>query len=157
MLGDEKRPRYLYAIASATSSSKPFKIQITVNKKSIRALVDLGVSRNFILTRFVKQHGFATRQKRQEIELVVVDGLGLLSVTRETVLLRVLVQQYYEHLRFDITDIASHDIILGAPQLKQYNLIIDQRIGVLRFRQYNYIVIIYSRRWQRSPRDEKLG
>ncbi len=44
-----------------------------------------------------------------------------------------IIQRYYKELTFNIVKIATYYIILRIPQLKKYNLVINQKKGVLIF------------------------
>ena len=78
-------------------------------------MIDTSASGNFMLTRFIRKHGIATQEKKKGYELIAIDGLALLNVSKETVPLKIAIQQHYESMTFDVINTASHDVVLGMP------------------------------------------
>ena len=79
------------------------------------AMIDSGATGNFMSQRFVKSKGIATQEKNDGYELIAVDGSRLPDVDSETIPLPMAIQQHHEEITFNISDMASHDVVLGMP------------------------------------------
>ena len=88
-------------------------------------MINSSASGNFIATSFARRYRFATWRKNQEYELIAVDRSFLPSVDRETIPLPLAIQSHYEEITFDVTDIASHNVVLGMPWLEKHNPGVD--------------------------------
>ena len=88
-------------------------------------MIDSRASRNFAFTTFVMQKGIATQCKKQGYKLIIVDRLALPSIEQETILLLLAIQQHHKEITLDITNMASYDIVLKIPWLRQHNLVIN--------------------------------
>ena len=79
------------------------------------AIIDLGVTGNFISRRFVNENRIATYEKNNGYELIVVDGLRLPDIDSKTILLLLIIQRHYEEITLDVLNTASYNIVLGMP------------------------------------------
>ncbi len=76
----------------------------------------------FIAAQFVRQHGIATRRKKDGgYELTAVDGSSLPDVDSETMPLQLVFQQHHETVVLDVVPMARHDIVFGTPWLERHN------------------------------------
>lgn len=73
---------------------------------------------------------------------------------RETIPLPLALQQHHEEITLDVTDMASHDVVLGIPWLRKHNPVINWRRGVLKFTECDCIIGIQPTQRQRSLVDE---
>ncbi len=109
----------------------------------------------------VEREGYPTQKKPDAYNLVVVDGNPLPDengrVDKETKPLSIAIQQHHEELTFDIVGMATHDIVLGMPWLKQHNPEVDWNTRVLRFAQCDHVIHIQPTHRQRSMIDERLS
>lgn len=147
-------PREYCNTENAQASTTVFRTQIIVNGHRLQAMIDSGASGNFASESFIKRHGIATQRKKEGYELIAVDGSSLPSVERETIPLPLAIQRHHEEIVLDVTDMASHDIVLGIPWLRKHNPVIDWRRGVLTFEQCDCVVDILPTHRQRSMVDE---
>ena len=131
-----------------------FRTYCIVEGRRTMAMIDSGATGNFMATRFVKRHGIATREKHEGYELIAVDGSSLPDVDSETIPLPLALQRHHEEITLDVTDMASHDVVLGMPWLRKHNPIIDWRRGVLRFEQCDCVIDIEPTRGRRFAADE---
>ena len=111
-------------------------------------MIDSGASGNFASTTFIMRKGIATQCKKQGYKLIAVNGSALSSMERETIPLPLAIQQHHKEITLDVTNIASHDIMLGIPWLRQHNPVIDWKKGVLKFEECNCIIDIQPIHWQ---------
>ena len=79
------------------------------------------------------------------------------SIGEETTSLHLTIQRHREEISLDVVGMATYHIILGMPQLKKYNLVINWKTGVLRFKRTGIITSIHPTRQQRTTVDEKLN
>ena len=120
------------------------------------AMIDSGATGNFMSQRFVKSKGIATQEKNDGYELIAVDGSRLPDVDSETIPLPMAIQQHHEEVTFDISDMASHDVVLGMPWLEKHNPVMDWKKGVLRFARCDCVIDIQPTQWQRSLVDDRV-
>ncbi|CAA77891.1 Reverse Transcriptase, partial [Cladosporium fulvum T-1 virus] len=140
--------------AQASPTTTVFRTKIIVNGHKTDAMIDSGASGNFASESFVTRNRIATCKKKEGYELIAVDGSSLPSVERETIPLPLAIQRHHEEITLDVTDMASHDIVLGMPWLRKHNPVIDWRRGVLTFRECECVIDIQPAQWQRSLADE---
>ena len=85
-------------------------------------MINSGASGMFIAAQFVRQHGIATRRKKDGgYELTAVDGSSLPDVDSETMPLQLVFQQHHETVVLDVVPMARHDIVFGTPWLERHN------------------------------------
>ncbi len=112
-----------------TAHARCFTTPVKVNGRRLTAMVDSGATGNFMARALVEREGYPTQKKLDAYNLVVVDENPLLDgngrVDKETKPLPIAIQQHHEELTFDIVGMATHDIVLGMPWLKQHNLEVD--------------------------------
>ena len=78
-------PREFCQTESAHASTTVFRAKIIVNGHKLQAMIDSGASGNFASESFIKRYGIATRRKKEGYELIVVNGLALPRIERETI------------------------------------------------------------------------
>ena len=111
-------------------------IPVWINGTQVIALIDTGAARSFISREVVRRAGIPTQQKNDPYPLVTATGKempGASHVTETTVHTELATQQHRETLRFDVLEIATHDVILGIPWLRKHNPVVDWRTKQLRF------------------------
>ena len=122
-------------------------------------MVDSDATGNFMVRALVEKKDYPTQKKPDAYNLVIVDGNPLPDgnerVDRETKPLPIAIQQHHEELTFDIVGMATHDIVLKMPWLKQHNSEVDWNTRVLKFEQCDHAIHIQSTHWQRSIVDER--
>ena len=119
-------------------------------------MIDSGASGAFISEWFVRQHGIATRKKKDGgYDLKAVDGSDLPSVDSETMPLVLVLQKHYEEIVLDVVPMARHDIVLGTPWLERHNPSVDWSSRVLRFERCSCVTDIQPGSRQRSTTDER--
>ena len=139
---------------ASTSAAPLFLTQCIVNGIRTVAMIDSGANGNYISRRFVREKKIATSTKRRGYELFAVDGSHLPSVDKETIPLPLAIQQHHEEIVLDVTDMASHNIVLGMTWLEKHNPIIDWKKGVLRFQRCDCVIDIRPIHRQRSAMEE---
>jgi len=92
-------------------------VPVKIDSQRTIAIIDSGVSRNFISEVLVRLVGLLTRRKKDLYDLRMADGLTLLkgSVDEETTSLPFVIQRHYKEMSFNIIGMATHHIILGMP------------------------------------------
>ena len=73
----------------------------------------------------MKRRGIATRKKKEGYELTAVDKSTLPSIDSKTIPLPIAFRQHYKKIVFDVTNMASYDVVLSMPWLAKHNLVID--------------------------------
>jgi hypothetical protein len=110
-------------------------IPIKWEGRTAKAMVDSGATGNFISAEWVYQHQIQTQRKNQPYYLTVADGSEMPTnegrVALETKPLRVVSQQHHMTITFDVLRLATYDIILGMPWLRQHNPQINWIRGTL--------------------------
>ena len=79
-------------------------------------MIDFNAIDNFITRALVERKKYFIRKKLDAYNLVIVNKNSLFDenekVNKETKLLLIAIQQYYEKLIFDIVKIITHNIVL---------------------------------------------
>ena len=98
-------------------------------------MIDSGAAANFISKRFLGRLRIQDQPKQKPYKLRVIDRSVLSEgrVHRETRPLQIKIQRHHKDVTLDITDIASHNIVLGTPWLKENNPKIDWVTGRIKF------------------------
>jgi len=111
-------------------------LPITVGRHQTAALLDTGAVRNFVSSSFVKRAHIKTKNKDEVYELVTANGQQMTThgITKETVPLRIAMQQHNETITFDVLEMATHDFILGISWLQRHNPTVDWKAKQLRFK-----------------------
>jgi hypothetical protein len=111
-------------------------LPVTVNNRTTVALLDTGAMQSYMSTTFIKQTRVQTRNKQNPYELWNAGGgkVAKEGISKETVPIRIAIQQHNEEASFDVLEMATHDIILGMPWLKKHNPVVDWVTKQLRFR-----------------------
>ena len=123
----ETRRSFEKAIAMTRAlSDEHVMIDITLNNRRLRAMLDSGASGNFVAERYAHYHNLPIRRKTVVYPLVSVDGsaIGGGRVTNETTVM-LEIEEHRERITLDIVDMVSHDVILGIPWLRKWNPHID--------------------------------
>ncbi len=122
---------------NSTAHARCFTTPVKVNGRRLTAMVGSGATGNFMARTLVNREGYTTQAKSDAYNLMVIDGNPLPDgngrVDRETKPLPVAIQQHHEELTFDIVGMATHDIVLGMPWLKQHNPEVDWSTREIRF------------------------
>jgi len=124
----------------------------------LTAMIDSGAAENFISERILRQLRTNDQRKEKPYELMVIDGSELPSqgqVDRQSVPVRLQVQQHREELTFDIVRMATHNIVLGRPWLTQHNPRINWKTKEIGFDGCNCMTASKPTHWQRSVVDER--
>jgi hypothetical protein len=144
-----------------TAHARCFTTPVKVNGRRFTAMVDSGATGNFMARALVEKEGYPTRKKPDAYNLVIVDENPLLDgngrVDKETKPLPIAIQQHHEELTFDIVGMATHDIVLGMPWLKQHNPEVDWNTRVLKFERCDHAIHIQPTHRQRPMVDERLS
>ena len=100
-------------------------------------MIDSGATGNFVSGILVRVQNLPTVGKKEPYKLRMANGSEALSgdVNRETIPLDIAFQRYYKEVTFNIVRMANYYIILGIPQLKKQNLIINWKTGTFTLRE----------------------
>ena len=82
------------------------------------ALIDTGAARSFVSRDVVRRAGIPTQRKDDPYPLVTATGKempGASRITETTVHTEIVTQQHRETLKFDVLEVATHNVILGIP------------------------------------------
>ena len=128
--------------------SEHLMVNVQIEGRQLRAMVDSGASGNFIATRYADYHELPIQRKTVVYPLLTVDGSALNGgkVTDE-VQVTLRIDRHEERIRLDVIDLASYDIILGIPWLRKWNPHIDWRKGVLTLKDHTTIKTLASLSW----------
>src|SRR3569833_2597133 len=111
--------------ATTTGTHEHLFLKVTMRDRTYHALLDSGAQGNFYAPWEVNELELPWKQKEQPYSLDTVEGSAIRydegMVQRETAHLPIAVQNHHETLRFDITDIGDHPMILGIPWLRKHN------------------------------------
>src|SRR3569833_3607543 len=123
--------------ATTTGTHEHLFLEVAMRDRTYHALLDSGAQGNFIAPWMVNDLELPWKQKEQPYSLDTVEGSAIRydegMVQRETAHLPIAVQNHHETLRFDITDIGDHPMILGIPWLRNHNPTIDWITGQMRW------------------------
>ena len=100
------------------------------------ALLDIGADENFMSRKRAIQLGLVLRKKDNlyPLQAIIGDNIpGITKVTEKTVPIEIRLQQYCGTSKFDVIEMATHDIILGILWLLAVNPVIDWKHRHLRF------------------------
>ena len=81
-----------------------------------------------ILERTVREKDLLVYEYPEPYQIVGISGKMLMpgkQVTKRTKLIKLMLQKYIEIISLDISDIASYNIVLGRPWLRQNNPMIN--------------------------------
>jgi transposase InsO family protein len=109
-------------------------IEITINQTiKTTALLDSGSSQNFIQFDLVNKHQLPTKLKEHQLSITLADGHPARggSITHETKLLDVQIQDYKQAIKFDVLPKSKYPVILGLPWFKAYKPQVDWNSGLL--------------------------
>ena len=84
------------------------------------ALVDSGANGNYMSRKFAGRFQIPRKKKETRYLLTVADRKEI-KVEEETLPIRMTTQQHHEDIAFDIVELATQDIYLGMPWLRQHN------------------------------------
>ena len=93
-------------------------------------LLDSGVQLNYISLQAVQRAELKLQQKQNPYPLRVANRELMLKeseVTHEVLSVTLRIQNYEEQLDLDALGIATHNVILGLPQLQKHNPQINQK------------------------------
>ena len=104
------------------------KLKLYKGEKRIttNAMVDSGVTEDFIDQQFCIQHQFPVRRLNQPRDIFVIDGKSSLvgPITHEATI-AMDIGSHTEQIRFQVANLKKHEAILGMPWLKKHNPTID--------------------------------
>ena len=124
----------------AATGDKYLVVDIILKGIKLKVIVDSGVHRNFISPTIILEYLLPTEVKGEGYYLVLADGE--LSANRivdvETIELGIGIAGHQETIRFDVTGIGGHDIILGLLQIEKHNPDVNQTTRQLRFSRCQY-------------------
>ena len=112
-------------------------IPVRIGEETLVALIDTGACRSFMSRQAAETAFVKIRTKREPYRLAVATGKdmpGINAITTETELTQIAIRQHREVIKFDILEMATHDIILGMPWLKKHNPVVDWVTKQLRFK-----------------------
>ncbi len=133
------------------------RIPVTINNKTrTHALVDSGATGNYISKSFAIANHLPTKRKTRQYVLVVANGKEI-RVSDETLPIEMATQQHHEDITFDVVELATQDIYLGMPWLRQHNPSMDWRKGVLRFENCEHFIARHPAHRQRTMADEETN
>jgi hypothetical protein len=118
--------------------------------------VDSGATGNYISKSFTTANQLPTRRKARQYVLVVANGKEI-RVSEETLPVKMSTQRHHEDITFDVVELATQDIYLGMPWLRQHNPSMDWRKGVLRFEKCDHFTAPQPAHRQRTMVDEKTN
>jgi transposase InsO family protein len=102
----------------------------------MQALVDSGSQANYISARAVLLAGLRPLRKEESYPLHVANGQpmpGETTITHEVTKVTLRIQDHQEELDLDVFGLATHDIILGLPWLREHNPRIDWKSKTFSF------------------------
>jgi hypothetical protein len=103
-------------------------LPVELNGKRMQALVDSGSQANYLSARAVFLAGLRPLRKEESYPLHVANGQpmpGGNQITHEVTGVTLSIQDHQEKLDLDVFGLATHDIILGLPWLREHNPRID--------------------------------
>ena len=88
-----------------------------------------------MIKKYTRNKKYFTKNKKQLYRLVSLNsmlfGNNSGQINKETILLSVIFQKYYEELIFDVVNMANHNIVLEISWLKKHNSQINQKREIL--------------------------
>ena len=102
----------------------------------MQALVDSGSQSNYISARAVFLAGLRPLRKQDSYPLHVANGQpmpGEAKITHEVTRVTLSIQNHQEEIDLDVFGLATHDIILGLPWLREHNPRIDWKSKTFSF------------------------
>lgn len=146
-----RKKRRAIAMTQRYNEFEHMQIDIRINGKQSRAMVDSGASGNFLATRYASYRNLPIRRKDVVYPLASVDGSAINDGwVKDEVTVHLSIQSYHENVTFDVIELANYDIILGIPWLRKNNPQIDWRKGELTFKDQQTIYPLHLL----SSRDE---
>lgn len=90
--------------SKSASYARTITTSINVNKHRLRAMIDSGVTRNFISKRPVDRKGFTVRTKNDSYELSTINRTALQEekVKEKTFSFKIAIQHHHEKLIFNV-------------------------------------------------------
>ncbi|KAK6220785.1 reverse transcriptase domain protein [Colletotrichum tabaci] len=132
-----QRTATTYKTLCATYDAAHFELDIEIQGRRTRAVIDSGAQGDFISPRLVNEREIPWQKKERPYALRTVEGeqveYGGGLIVLETVHLPLQVHGQKEELQFDITEIGDADVILGITWLRKHNPRIDWRTGQLQW------------------------
>ena len=102
----------------------------------MQALVDSGSQANYVSAHAVRKAGLTQLRKQQPYPLHVANGEPMPNeerITHEVRQVTLSIQEHEEKIDLDVFGLATHDIILGLPWLREHNPRIDWKSKVFQF------------------------
>lgn len=126
-------------MATTANEHEHIHLELILDGKPIRALLDSGAQGNYIAPRVVNERRILWRQKEEPYQLRTVEGeavsYGNGTIEIKTVHLWMEGYGRREQITLDITEIRDKDIILGIPWLRKSNPRIDWVTGQIQWEE----------------------
>jgi RNase H-like domain found in reverse transcriptase/Reverse transcriptase (RNA-dependent DNA polymerase)/Integrase zinc binding domain/Chromo (CHRromatin Organisation MOdifier) domain/Retrotransposon gag protein len=130
-------------ICATVGSRQQLRCDVIINGEKLPAMIDSGATGNFMCTETAKWDGVWTQKKRKPYRLGLIDGSHTSSeagwVTMETQSLQMTLGDHEEWIKFDVTYLGTHEVVLGMPWLVTHNPRIDWRTKELIFADCDHL------------------
>lgn len=110
-----------------------FVIKGKINGHDATILVDNGCTHNFVSKDFAKKASLKTQEAPYSYEVELANGHGTQAWKEFPAKVPITIQEYEDHIDFDIMKIGRYDAILGQKWLWQYDIHILPRDHILHF------------------------
>uniref|UniRef100_L7J7U2 RNA-directed DNA polymerase n=1 Tax=Pyricularia oryzae (strain P131) TaxID=1143193 RepID=L7J7U2_PYRO1 len=126
-------------MATTANEHEHIHLELILDGKPIRALLDSGAQGNYIAPKLVNERRIPWRQKEEPYQLRTVEGeavsYGNGTIETETVHLWMEGYGRRKQITLDITEIGDKDIILGIPWLRKSNPRINWVTGQIQWEE----------------------
>jgi hypothetical protein len=144
-----RQPRFMTPLCHVTASSASYDSLVihtsTTKDTHLKALVDIGATKNFCSDSYVREKLLPTHSLANPLRIRLADGS--MSMARHSVNIEFNIGSLKISLEFIVTrSSGQHQIILGYEFLKDFNSRIDCTSGTLRFSEMETIQAIVSKR-----------
>ncbi|KAI1686157.1 reverse transcriptase [Pyrenophora tritici-repentis] len=112
------------------------KLQVKLEGRWMKALVDSGSQANYVSAHAASSAGLKPLRKQEAYPLHVANGEpmpGEQEITHEVRQVTLNIQGHQEKIDLDVFGLATHDIILGLPWLREHNPRIDWKSKTFSF------------------------
>ncbi len=120
--------------ATKKQRTKHMHIDIEINKKWLRAMIDSSATENFMTTRYARYHELFMQRKTVSYLLTTMNKSTLNEdKIDEEVRIQLLINELREEIIFDIIKLINYDVILRLSWLRKHNSIINWIKEVMHF------------------------